>query len=274
MQSFQGSSFVGAFVFLFLTPSLIYVLIFIENRTFLNFGGVGHGCGSSRGRRTSGPGFLFSSQRICSQYQFSLKTKCYLLFLISFSFIHIDPHWSSRLSFSYLPVFRNLHAEHSLGNDFCDVTLTSALATIARCQMGLRFSPIQRMDDGTQKLCKYCTPDTAVEFPHEDEAIVTYPNDDESGDSTFENAVPWRNVDRNQWLQFKATYHVNTMYGPATIVTLQKRDGVVIKGWAINIIAKAMVAKESVKGEKILFIKSLSLKKGKTIIRIHIIIFN
>ena len=32
---------VGFFVFVFLTSSLIYVPIFVENRAFLNFGGVG-----------------------------------------------------------------------------------------------------------------------------------------------------------------------------------------------------------------------------------------
>ena len=37
----QDSSVVGSFVFVFLTPSLIYVPIFVDNRAFFNFGGVG-----------------------------------------------------------------------------------------------------------------------------------------------------------------------------------------------------------------------------------------
>ena len=37
--SCQGSLVVGTFVFLFFTPSLIYVPIFVENRIFLKFGG-------------------------------------------------------------------------------------------------------------------------------------------------------------------------------------------------------------------------------------------
>ena len=52
--------------------------------------------------------------------------------------------------------------------------------------------------DGTQKVCEVCTPDIAREFPPDDEEMVSHPNDEESGDSTFENAVLWRGVDRNQ----------------------------------------------------------------------------
>ena len=44
--------------------------------------------------------------------------------------------------------------------------------------------------DGTQKVCEVCTPDIAGEFPPDDGVIVNYPND-----STFENAVPWCDVD-------------------------------------------------------------------------------
>ena len=98
--------------------------------------------------------------------------------------------------------------------------------------------------DGTQKVCKVCTPDIAGELPPDDEAMVNYPNDDESGDSTFENAVPWRDVDRNQWLRINASFHVNTTYGSAKIVTLQKRDGITIKAWTTNTIAKALTAKK------------------------------
>ena len=64
MWSFQGSSVVGVFVFVFLTPSLIYVPIFVGNRAFHNFGGVGHGRGRSRGRQSSGPLFSFSLHRV------------------------------------------------------------------------------------------------------------------------------------------------------------------------------------------------------------------
>ena len=38
-------------------PYLVSVQIFVENRTFLNFGWVGHGCGRSTGQRLSGPTF-------------------------------------------------------------------------------------------------------------------------------------------------------------------------------------------------------------------------
>ena len=47
------------------------------------------------------------------------------------------------------------------------------------------------------------------------------------------------------------------------IVSLQKRDGITSKAWIPNTIAKALTAKESVKGENNLFIKSLGLKKGE-----------
>ena len=115
----------------------------------------------------------------------------------------------------------------------------------------------------TQKVCEVCTPDIAGEFPPHDEVMVNYPNDDEPGDSTFENAVPCHDIDRNQWLRINASFHVNTTYGPATIITLQERDGITIKAWKMNTIAKALAAKESVKGEKNFLIKSLGLKKGK-----------
>ena len=115
--------------------------------------------------------------------------------------------------------------------------------------------------DGTQKVCEVCTPDIAGEFPPDDDLMVNYPNDDESG--TFENAVPWRDVDRNHWLRINASFHVNTIHGPATIVTLQKRNGITIKAWTTNTITDALRANDSVKCEKNLFIKSLGLKKGK-----------
>ena len=49
--------------------------------------------------------------------------------------------------------------------------------------------------DGTQKVCEVCTPDIGGEFPPDDEVMVNYSNDEESCDSTFENAVPWSDVD-------------------------------------------------------------------------------
>ena len=101
--------------------------------------------------------------------------------------------------------------------------------------------------DGTQNISEDCTPDIAGEFPPVDEVMVNYPNDDESGDGTaFSNAL-WRDVDRNNWLRINASFPVNTTYGPATIVTLQKRSGITIKAWTMNTIAKTLTAKESLK---------------------------
>ena len=51
-------------IFLFLAPNIVLGPIFVGNRTFLNFGGVGHGCGRSTGRRLSGPTFSDLSYRI------------------------------------------------------------------------------------------------------------------------------------------------------------------------------------------------------------------
>ena len=91
--------------------------------------------------------------------------------------------------------------------------------------------------DGIKKVCEICKLDIIGEFPPDDEVMVNCPDDDESGDSTFENAVPWRDVDRNQWLRINTSFHVNTTYGPATIVTLKRRDGITIKAWTTNTIA-------------------------------------
>ena len=51
MWSLQGSAVIGTSIFLLLAPNIVLVPIFVENLTFLNFGGVGHGCGRSTGRR-------------------------------------------------------------------------------------------------------------------------------------------------------------------------------------------------------------------------------
>ena len=50
-----------------------------DNRTFLNFSGVGRGCGRSTGRRLLGPAFSFFSHQIYSCYRFSLKTEHFLI---------------------------------------------------------------------------------------------------------------------------------------------------------------------------------------------------
>ena len=112
------------------------------------------------------------------------------------------------------------------------------------------------------KRFEVCTPDSR-RVPSRYQVMVNYPNDDESGD----------HVDRNHWLRINASFHVNTTYGRATIVKLQKRNAITIKAWTTNTIAKALTTNQSVKGEKNLFIKSLGLKKGRTI-RTLIIIFN
>ena len=56
MWSFRGSAVIRTSIFLFLAPNIVLVPIFVENRTFLNFGGVGHGCSRSKGQRSSAPG--------------------------------------------------------------------------------------------------------------------------------------------------------------------------------------------------------------------------
>ena len=79
MWSFHGSVVVGTSIFLFLATNIFLVPIFVENRTFLTFSGVGRGCGRSTGRRLSGPTFSFSTHRIWSRYQFSSKTEHFLI---------------------------------------------------------------------------------------------------------------------------------------------------------------------------------------------------
>ena len=41
MWSFHGSEVVWTYIFGFVIPNLVSVAIFVENRAFLNFGGVG-----------------------------------------------------------------------------------------------------------------------------------------------------------------------------------------------------------------------------------------
>ena len=67
MWSFHGSAVVGTSIFLFLTPNIVLVPIFVENGTFLNFSVVGRGCGRSTGRQLSGHTFSDLSYRIQSR---------------------------------------------------------------------------------------------------------------------------------------------------------------------------------------------------------------
>ena len=79
MWSFQRSVVIGTSISLFLAPNIVLVSIFVENRTFLNFDGVGHGCGRSKGQRPSGPVISFSSHQILSWYRFWLETEHFLI---------------------------------------------------------------------------------------------------------------------------------------------------------------------------------------------------
>ena len=114
--------------------------------------------------------------------------------------------------------------------------------------------------DDSQRICKVCTADRKLNFPSDDveEAMVVYPNDDEPGDNDniFKNAVPWRDVEQDIWLRVTETCNVKPTHGPSTIVLLQKRDGILTKAWTTNIISRAILAKESTKGDK----KNLLLK--------------
>ena len=123
--------------------------------------------------------------------------------------------------------------------------------------------------DDVQRICEVCTAERQSNFPSDDveEAVVVYPNDDEVGDkdNIFKNTVSWRDVERDIWLRVTETCNVKTMHGPSTIVLLQKRDGILTKAWTTNIISRAILAKESTKGDKKnLFIKSLGKSKCKS----------
>ena len=70
--------------------------------------------------------------------------------------------------------------------------------------------------DGSQRICEVCTAEGKLNFPSDDaeEAMVVYPNDDESGDkdNIFKNAVSWRDVEQDIWLRVTETCSVKTIH--------------------------------------------------------------
>ena len=74
-----------------------------------------------------------------------------------------------------------------------------------------------------------------------------FPDDDDEGDvrKVVQDAIPWKEVPQKTWLRLIYKFiNIETRYGPATILELQKRDGTLLKAWTTNLIASAIAKKE------------------------------
>ena len=126
---------------------------------------------------------------------------------------------------------------------------------------------------GSQRICETCSlrDDTLPvnNFPEDDNNDITFPDDAEPGEvnDVFANAIPWREVEQKLWLCVEYLIDVNTQFGPARIVGLQKRDGETIKACTTPIIGTALTKKEKNKESKNVFIRSMgkTLSKNKKI---------
>ena len=104
-----------------------------------------------------------------------------------------------------------------------------------------------------------------------------FPDDDDEGDvrKVVQDAIPWKEVPQKTWLRLIYKFiNIETRYGPATILELQKRDGTLLKAWTTNLIASAIAKKEEEAHQETnsdrrrrIYIKSMGMvesKKNKT----------
>ena len=104
-----------------------------------------------------------------------------------------------------------------------------------------------------------------------------FPDDDDEGDvrKVVQDAIPWKEVPQKTWLRVIYKFiNIETRYGPATILELQKRDGTLLKAWTTNLIASAIAKKEEEAHQETnsdrrrrIYIKSMGMvesKKNKT----------
>ncbi len=110
----------------------------------------------------------------------------------------------------------------------------------------------------------------SMKFP-EDNAGATFPDDSLEGDKMQvarteedDELIPWREVPERVWLRIVNHRNATTKRGVVKIVTLQKRDGSIIRAWTSPYITKCVdttiayhANKDIVRDETHLYIKSL-----------------
>ena len=86
----------------------------------------------------------------------------------------------------------------------------------------------------------------------------------EDGTTEQLKAKPWRELKQNTWYKVEEVTSINTIKGPAKILTLKDRNKTVTRVWATSVIKLNIDGKMAERGDDcFLFIKSKGLKKCK-----------
>ena len=133
----------------------------------------------------------------------------------------------------------------------------------------------QENGDGSQLVCDIChggSEEEELDVDFNDVNNIKFPDDaDDANDESDEldDIIPWREVPLMKWQRVIKTLKINTVNGPAVILTLQTRKGSMYQAWATKIISEKIVTKEKEKGNKHLFIKSMGKKDCKNSKKIY-----
>ena len=95
---------------------------------------------------------------------------------------------------------------------------------------------------------------------------IEFPDDADDADdekSELDDIIPWREVPLMKWQRVIKTLNINTVNGPAIILTLQTRKDAIYQAWATKLIGEKITIKEKEKGNNDLFIKSMGKRDCK-----------
>ena len=136
----------------------------------------------------------------------------------------------------------------------------------------------QENGDGSQFICDICHNEPEEEEEEEEEvdvndvADVEFPDDADDADddkSELDDIIPWREVSLMKWQRVIKTLKINTVNGPAIILTLQTRKGPIYQAWSTKRIGEKITIKEKEKGIKNLFIKNMGKRDCKNSKKIY-----
>ena len=122
----------------------------------------------------------------------------------------------------------------------------------------------QENGDGSQFICDICHNEPEEEVVNVND--VEFPDDTDDADddkSELEDIIPWREVPLMKWQRVIKTLKINTVNGPAIILTLQTRKDAIYQAWATKLIGEKITIKEKEKDNKNLFIKSMGKRNCK-----------
>ena len=84
----------------------------------------------------------------------------------------------------------------------------------------------------------------ATDFPSEVEMMGDFPIEEEF-DSSANDAIPWRDVERNVTLKIVEIVRQPTKNGEGAILVLKKRDGTMIRTWTTKLINEELKSMQS-----------------------------